>query len=195
MKKNLLITLTCSVLVLSSCVQSLYPLTENKDQIIFKPELLGQWKESDGTEYLVHSSTDKIYRVAIIDHSRSDSSSSDTSHFLMTIVSIKGKYFLDCMPDTTQPLFQRSGEETMNFTLPLHNILRLNSVSKMSVEIGSIDNDQVVKLMQQKKFSIRYEAVDKDRNLLLEKPENLQQKVTELERFPMAYEKDIFQRK
>lgn len=195
MKQSLLVILICSVLVLSSCVQSLYPLTENENQIVFKPQLLGQWKESDGTEYLVDNSNGKIYRVAIIDHRRSDSSSSDTSHFLMTMVSINGKYFLDCMPDTTQPLFQRSGEETMNFTLPLHNILRLNSVSRTSVEIGSIDNDQVVKLMQQKKFSIRYEAVDKDRNLLLEKPENLQQKLTELEKFPMAYEKDIFQRK
>jgi hypothetical protein len=194
MKKNLLVMLTCSALVLSSCVQSLYPLTENKNQIVFNPELLGQWKENDGTEYLVDSSNDKVYHVAIIDH-RPGSGISDTSYFLMTIVSINGKYFLDCVPDTTQGLIQRLGEQALNFTIPVHNILKLNSITKNSVEIGSIDNDQVLKLMQQKKFSIKYEPVDKDRTLLLEKPENLQQKLTELERFPMAYEKDILQRK
>jgi hypothetical protein len=176
-------------------VQSLYPLTENKNQIVFKPELLGQWKENDGTEYLVNNSNDRIYRVAIVDHRRSDNSSSDTSHFLMTLVSINGKYFLDCMPDTTQPLFQRSGGEVLNFTFPVHCILKLKSVSKTSVEIASIDNGEVEKLIQQKKFSINYESVDKDRNLLVEKPEKLQQKLAELEKFPSAYGKDILQRK
>ena len=190
MKKNLLVILICSVFILPSCVQSLYPLTENENQIVFKRELLGQWKENDGTEYLVSGSNDKIYHVVIIDNRRADS-----SYFLMTLVSINGKYFLDCMPDTTQHLFQRLGEQALNFTIPVHNILKLNSVARNSVEIASIDNDQVIKLMQQKKFSIKYEPVDKDRTLLLERPEKLQQKLIDLDRFPSAYEKDILQRK
>jgi len=66
----------------------------------------------------------------------------------MALVSLKGKYFLDCFPDTGQLLFRKSEEQALNFILPAHYILKFNSISNHSVEIGSIDNDEALKLIQ-----------------------------------------------
>lgn len=197
MKKNLLAVIIGCLVLLSSCVQSLYPLTENKNKLIFKHELLGQWKEEDGTEYIVDSLNAKLYHVSIIDHEKNDVSKkrfSDTSHFLMTLVNIHGKYFLDCLPDTARLAFYKSEDQAANFLLPVHYILKLNSISKTFVEIASIDNEQLLQLFHQKKFSAGYETIKKDQVLLVQKPRILQQKLTELEKFPTAYRKSSLQR-
>jgi hypothetical protein len=183
-----------SVILLTSCVQSLYPLTENKSQITFKSELLGHWKEEDGTQYFVDSSGDKIYNVTIVDHLKKNEQEkkfSDTSRFLMTLVNIKGKYFLDCVPNSDHPVFYNLGEQTANFLLSVHYILKLSSITKNSVEIASLDNEQMSKLLQQRKINIRHEALTKDNILLSQKPEILQMKLLELEKFPAVYQKTI----
>jgi hypothetical protein len=194
--KKIFLAAIISNLLLSSCIQSLYPLTENKNQMVFKEELLGVWKEADGgTEYFVDSAGDKGYRVTIVENDKNHISGSlDTSYLLMTLVSVKGKYFLDCSPDVNQPFFYGAEEQTANLIVPAHYIFRVNSISANALEIGSIDGDEVSKLVQQKKFSINYEAIQKDLALLVHKPQILQQKFTELEKFPSAYEKTILKK-
>jgi len=163
--------------------------------MVFKKELLGVWKEADGTEYIVDSAGDKAYRVTIVGKDKNhESGSFDTSYLLMTVVSVKGKYFLDCSPDVNQTFFKEAAEQTANLIVPAHYIFKVNSISTNAVEIGSIDGNEVSKLIQQKKFSINYEAVQKDLALLVHKPQILQQKFTELEKFPSAYEKTILKK-
>lgn len=42
------------VILLTSCVVSLYPLTEKTGNMVFNKELLGHWKEKDGSaEYII----------------------------------------------------------------------------------------------------------------------------------------------
>ena len=198
MKKNFLPVIIGTLVLVTSCVQSLYPLTEDEKQIIFRDELLGQWKEDEGTEYLVDRLDDKTYQVAVIDRPGDQGPGrnfSDTSHFLMTLIIIKGKYFLDCVPDIDRPHFRQLGEQAANFLLPVHYILKVTSISKDSVEIASLDKEHLLKLIEQRKISIGYEHVKEDQVLILQKPEGLQKKLNELENFPTVYEKTFLRRK
>ena len=192
MTKGQLAILFVALFILSSCVQSLYPLTDDEKQTVFNKGLLGRWKGDDGTEYLVESLHDKFYRVAAIEHSPGKNSG-DTNHCLMTLVLIKGQYFLDCFADTTQLIFKTFDDHSAGLMVPVHFIVKLNSISSHSVELRSIDHDRILNLMQQKKLDIKYVVLKKDDVLFLEKPANLQQKLIELEKFPQAYSKSLLQ--
>src|SRR5512141_2062423 len=85
-------------LTFASCVMSLYPLTENDKDIVFKKELLGRWKEAnDHNEYIVDTGAYgyKSYRVTLIGHGIEHKTIADTSFFLVTLINLKGHYFLD----------------------------------------------------------------------------------------------------
>jgi hypothetical protein len=124
----------------------------DEKQIVFNKGLLGRWKGDDGTEYLVESLNEKVYRVNAIEPSNNSSgkSSPDTSHCLMKLVLIKGQYFLDCFADTTQLIFKTFDDQSGGLMVPVHFIVKLNSISSRSVELGSIDHDRILNLMQQK---------------------------------------------
>jgi len=196
--KKVLFTVAIAIMVFcTSCVQSLYPLAQKDSQVIFKSELLGKWKESDGTEYFIDSLGSKKYQVTVVDHNKAGSSEKkfcDTSHFLMSMVNVRGKYFLDCFPDTSHRTFYQLGEQTVNFLLPVHYILKVNSIAPDSLEIAAINKQRLVTLMNQKKFRVGYQQIGTDQILLFQKPEDLQGKLTELEKFLSAYETSILWR-
>ncbi len=99
MKNVSLVNSILVMLLLMSCVRSLYPLTENRNDIIYKKELLGVWKElKDGSEYIVDSNITaygKNYKVTVLDH-KSNTEKVDTGKFLAMLVNIKGHYFFGC---------------------------------------------------------------------------------------------------
>jgi hypothetical protein len=194
--KKVLFAVTIATMVLStSCVQSLYPLAQQENEVIFKNELLGRWKERDGSEYFVDSLSSKTYEVTIVDHGDGQKKKfSDTSHFLMRLVNVHGKYFLDCSPDMSHRSFYQLGEQTVNFLLPVHFILKVNSIARDSIEIASLDSDALLKLLDQKKLQVDYQQIGKDQTLLSLRPEDLQQKLKELEKFPSAYETSVLWR-
>src|SRR5690242_8763470 len=135
MKKKLVFTaMICSV-ILSSCIKFLYPLTDNNGQMVFKSELLGRWKEDDGTEYLIDSIDQKHYRVVEIDTKNRSGNYSDSNYFLMILVNINGNYFIDCTPDIRRPAFYQLGEQASDYLLPAHYILKLNVISQTSIGI------------------------------------------------------------
>jgi len=78
--------------------------------------------------------------------------------------------------------------------LPVHFILKLNSIAHDSIEIATISDKEMLKLIDQKKFRVGYHKVGADQVLLSQKPEQLQKKLTKLETFPSAFETSIFWR-
>lgn len=183
-------------LVFASCVMSLYPLTENDKDIVFKKELLGRWKESnDDNEYIVDtaSSGDKSYRVTLIGHGIEHKTTSDTSYFLVMLIHLKDHYYLDCMPDTSQPVYSRIGDWSKSLLLPSHLILRVYSFEKYFV-MSAIDPHELSLLLKNKKMIMRHEKIENEKILLMEKPEILQQKILTLEHYPSLYKKDTLTR-
>ncbi len=192
MKREFL--LICIIILLHfSCVRSLYPLTDNIKDIVFKKELLGHWKDANGNdEYIADTVTTalgKNYKVIILDHS-ADKKSIDTSYFLVMLVNIKGHYFLDCMPDTSQYSYSKLSDISRTFLLPCHNIIRVFGIKNNSITISAIDKNALSLLLKNKKINMKHEDITKDDILLTEKPAMLQQRLLELEHFTTVYKKD-----
>jgi hypothetical protein len=181
-------------ILLNSCVRSLYPITKDEKEMVFKKELLGQWKDNEGTSYFIdtlETSGAKVYKVEIIDSSNNSQSPgkdfSDTSYFLTSLVNIKGKFFMDCTANIEQPAFKKLGESVANSLLSTHIIIRIFSIEQNSIELASIDKDNLSALLKQKRINILHESIDKDDILLTEKPKMLQQKLMDLEKFSSIY--------
>lgn len=178
------------VALLTSCVRSLYPISENEKDMVFKKELPGVWKDKDGSRYVINEITSagiKAYRVEIIDTSKTTEGLSDTSYFIAALINIKGKLFFDCIADMDQLVVKKVNESAINSLLPTHTILRVFSIQQNSIELASIDKDEFSSLVQQKKVIFRHESMDKDDLLLTEKPQMFQQKLLQLENFPAIY--------
>jgi hypothetical protein len=192
--KQYVLPIVFIIIMLCSCTRSLYPITEDQKEMVFKKELLGQWKDKEGASYFIdtlEASGTKIYKVVLIDNNNKSQSPgnnfSDTNYFLASLVNIKGKFFMDCTADIEQPAFKKMGESATNSLLPTHIIIRIFSIEQNSIELAFIDQDNLFALLRQKKISIRHELIDKDDILLTEKSKMLQQKLTELEKFSSVY--------
>lgn len=199
MKKNISTFILITSVILTSCVRSLYPITENENDLIFKKELLGHWIDNDSAHYLVDTVSGergKIYRVAIIDLKTSPESLnfSDTSYFIFFLINIKGKFYLDCSAEMERFANKNIGESASQSVLPTHYIIRLISVKQNSIELASLDEDKFSALLKQKKFSIRNELIAKDNLLLTERPVKLQQKLIEMEKFPSIFNSETLTR-
>jgi len=199
MKKYILTITLTGLMLLTSCVRSLYPISENENNLVFKKELLGHWIDKDSAQYIVDTiqgHNGKIYRVAIVDPKKSLESIefSDTSFFIVTIANIKGRLFLDCYPEMERFANKNLGESAAQSVLPTHFIMRLISVQQNSIELASIDKDKFLLLLNQKKFGIRNELIDKDNLLFTEKPHGLQQKLIEMEKFPSVFSNETLTR-
>lgn len=199
MNKLILIAVLIIAANLESCVRSLYPLTENENELIFKKELLGHWKDSDSTNYIVDTLNEKngkVYKIAVIDSKKTPENRdfSDTSYFIAALVTIKGKLFLDCTADMDKFANKTLGETAVQSVLPTHYIIRVISIEQNSVELGYIDEDVFSSLVNQKKFAIKNELVNEDDYLITEKTPQLQQKIIELEKFPSSFKNSILTR-
>lgn len=180
-------------LMFISCVSSLYPVTENSKDIIFKRELVGTWKDLNGNDKYIVDTTgtgyEKKYKVMILDYDNADNVK-DTTDFLVMLVNIKGHYFFDCMPDTSTFAFSNLSDLTKAVTIPCHFIIKVYSIDANYISLSAIDKDALSILLKNKKIIMKHEEVTKDDILITEKPGTLQQKLLEMEHFPSIYKKD-----
>jgi hypothetical protein len=176
--------LSCLACLLVSCVSSLYPITENSKDIIFKNELIGTWKDVNGSAVYVvntfNSEDGKKYKVMVLDNGN-DKQVVDTSNFLVMLVNIKGHYFFDCMPDTTLSTYAKMSDLIREVTIPCHYIIKIYSIDSKYIGLSAIDKDALVFLFKSKKIAIKHEVFTKDNILLTEKPDMLKQKLIDLE--------------
>jgi|GEM_PF-3902548 len=194
MKQSLLLSTLFAVLFFISCgVKSLYPLSDKKQDMVFKKELLGEWKETkNNTQYFidtVNGSLGKEYAVMLIDHSSNDKLV-DTSRFLAILVNLKGHYFIDCMTDISQHVNTTIGELSKSLLLSTHFFIKVYTIDKNVITMSVIDKDALSLLLKDNKIRMKHENINKDDILLLDNSEVLQQKLIELEKFSSVYKKD-----
>lgn len=190
--KNIFLLVCVATIIFSSCITSLYPLTENPKNIVFKKELLGHWKDpKENTEYFIDSiSTGNgiNYRIMVVPHQ--PNANPDTSNFIVMLVNINGLYFLDCTPDVSGQAYSNIGEQSRALLLPVHFIAKVYTIQKDYFTVSAIDKDALLVLLKNKKIMISHEDISKDDLLLTEKPGMLQQKLLELEKFSTVYKRD-----
>lgn len=172
-----------SLSVITSCVSSLYPISDNKNDFIFREELLGHWVDKDmKTQVIIQKAANKKYGVAVIDKKNKNtdgmnSSSPDTSFFSGFLIQVGGRYFFDCTPDTDHPQFDCMGEETKSALLPLHIIYKIRSISKDQLSMAGMNIDSMQKFINKHRNTVKHEKLSKDHILLTADAGGLQKKI------------------
>ena len=199
MKKFVILIVPIVSVIFISCVTFLHPITENENDLIFRKELLGNWVDKDSAHYIIEEDKDqgaKFYQATIIDPTKSSEagSFSDTSYFIISLANIKGKLFLDCVADMKRFENKDLGELAVNSLIPAHLIIPVISIRQDVIELSPLDHDKILALLNQGKFKMKKEIVNKNDILFTENPKNLQQKLIELENFPAVFETSILKR-
>lgn len=181
--KNLL-GLSCLACLLVSCVSSLYPLSEDAKDIIFKKELIGTWKDINGNSvYIVDSINTENgikYKVMVLDY-ENDKQAADTSNFLVMLLNINGHYFFDCMPDTSLPFYAKRSNVIRQTLIPCHYIIKVYSIDTSYIGLSVMDKEALSFLLKNKKLTMKHEEISKDNILLTEKPDILKLKLMDLD--------------
>jgi hypothetical protein len=161
-----------SVIVISSCVSSLYPISDNENDLIFREELLGHWADKDmKTQIIMTKADQKKYKVTVIDKKNKETGGknilfSDTSYFSGFLVQLNSQYFFDCTTDTGHPQFDCLGEETRSGLLPLHFIYKIKITGKDELSVSGMDIDSMKKLIAGNRNKVKHENINEDHVLL-----------------------------
>lgn len=199
--KNLPLIIVAFVVITStSCkvVGTLYPLSQNSDDFVFKKELIGKWQESkdQSVYYLIDTASGqegKLYSITSIER-KNEANTTDTMRFSAFLININGWYYLDCSLDIEKNLFPKK-KEVEDFLFTRHFIFRLTFGEKEELEITSPDADELIKLIDEKKILLNYVNLKKDDYLILDKPEILQKRIIESKKYPLLYKnKNILQK-
>jgi hypothetical protein len=199
MKKFILFIIPIVSLIFTSCVTSLHPITENESDLVFKKELLGNWIDKDSAHYIIEENKEygaKSYQATIIDPKKGPEPENfpDTSYFIISLANIKGKFFLDCVADMKRFENKNLGGLATSSVIPTHFIVPVSSINQNEIELSPLDHDKLLALLNQGKFKMKNEIVNKDDILFTEKPKNLQQKLMELENFPAVFNSSVLKR-
>lgn len=187
-KKFFLLSLTAAILS-SSCnvVNTLYPLSENKKDFLFKKELIGKWKEiKDSSVYYqvdtVAGENKKLYLATIVSADEENKSVMDTTYFNARFIQLGNSYFIDCQFEIEKNFLQRK-DDYSQWLIARHFILRVSFDGNDKIEISYPASDELVKLINEKKIRLTYYTVGKDDYLILDKPAALRAALQESEKY------------
>ena len=173
-----------AVLVLiNSCVSSLYPISDNEHDFIFREDLLGNWADKDmGTQVIMNKAGHKKYKITVIDKKNKDPNGKnisffDTSYFSGFLIQLNSQYFFDCTPDTDHPQFNCLGEETKSGLVPIHFIYKIHNINKDQISIAGMDIDAMKKFINNSGDKIKHEKLSKDHILLTADAAGLQKNI------------------
>jgi len=166
------------LLAIYSCIHSLYPITKLESDYIFREELLGDWSDNEKDfRCRVEMAENKKYLISvfgIMDSPRSRSSETrvDSSYFEAFLIQRSGQYYLDCTP-TFEESLDSLGLYAVAALLPLHNIYKVDILSKDRLVICGIDKDSLEKYSSSSSVTIKKDLM-KDNIVLTDQPGKLQ---------------------
>jgi hypothetical protein len=174
--KKILFAVIITVLTIAGCVRSLYPLFTEED-LIFKDELLGTWKEKDGkSTWTFEKSNGKNYTLihSVAEYSiLNDKVPGDTAKLTAQLGKL-GKYiFLDIFPGKPDTKVKN---DFYNFhLLPVHTISRVWFTGD-TLKLSMLDNDWLSKMINNNAFKIKHARLN-DQLILTASTQELQRLV------------------
>lgn len=191
-----LLVVACGLL--ASCVTSLYPLSENPKDFIYRSDLRGVWQQSDGDAYVqVAGSGDTAYALTLVEvRTHDDVSVNDTSYFIGRLLQKEGSLFLDCVVDLERQLdYKRLGDYTRAGLAPTHFLFHLSLRDKGDVmELGQLQAEGLEKVLRERYPRTLYRK-DGESILLVEPPSGLASLLVQLLKEPSVWEKSTWTRK
>ena len=178
------------LILFASCARSLHPLTEKEEEMVFKKELLGNWRVQKDNGYphndvsyivdTIEKTQGKQYKIKVISQDP-DTGETDTSHMVAFLVKINQNHFIDCSVDTSRESFRRLDETEQGFLINTHVISKIKIIDNNTISNSYIDIDKLDDMIFEKKININltYLNNDEDDVLLLEPGKELQKKLNE----------------
>ena len=140
------------ILLLAGCIPSIHPLYHEED-IVFKPELLGVWKEGDA-KWVFEQRGENGYYLKYYEKENFFIKKSTFSDFEITLLKLGENYYLDFYPGDNDHLdFSGLLISTM---LPVHIFAKVNFVDE-GVEISFFDRDWLEELLEKNRIRIAHE--------------------------------------
>jgi len=154
--KNALITIGFILLFLSGCIPSIHSLYHEED-LVFKNELLGIWKDSDGNFWDFKTGGEKSYNLTFYEGAGIISDTTTLGEFETHLVKLGDYYFLDLYPGDNNQLEMPS--LLIASLLPVHIFAKVEFVDEQ-VQVSFFDPDWLESLMEENRIRISYEKTD-----------------------------------
>lgn len=199
MKKQTSLLFLIFTVFISSCktLSSLYPLTENENDFLFKKELLGKWGNTNDTSGYclidtVAGSGGKLYRAELTEKEKDNSIL--TKWFLFHLVQIDQTYFLDCQFDLGKFIALKQ-DEYNDLVVAKHFFFTVSFVGRDKLEASAPDPDEFKKLIDDKRIPLSYTELNEDDFLIVNKPNSLKKGMADSKKYSQVYKnKDILVR-
>jgi hypothetical protein len=189
------------VFVITSCssVNFLYPISEEKNDRIFKKELMGVWRSGDSDDKVkiiidttIDIDSSLVYSLKIFD--QSNPGFGDTSYLAGQLFNLQSKFFMVTSTDMEHEMKRGIGFYNAAMTIPSYQVFRIYKITRDSIQIGQLNGDTLIHLIKTKKMSLKNEMIEKSDILILERSLMLQKKLIELEKFQNVYDKETLYR-
>jgi hypothetical protein len=200
MKKQLVLFILSVSILVSSCkvVSTLYPLSQNANDFVFKKEMIGKWGESkDSPDHYsvdtVSGEGGKLYEIKIVSYNK-EKSTTDTARLNAHLVNINGGLYLDSWLIIQNEL-NAIDKNYEDWLIARHFIIRLSFPEVNVLEMAAPDTEELIKLIDQKKILLHYANLKKDDYLILDKPAVLLKGLAESKKYPMLFkDKNVLRR-
>ena len=190
-----------TVIFISSCVNSLYPISENENDFIFREDLLGHWTGKDmKTQVIIKKATEKKYGVTVIDKIKDPGGRNirvlDTSYFLGFMIELNGQQYVDCSVDSSQPKYVSIGKNTGSAVVPLHFIYKISIISNDQISIAGMNLDSLKKFIASYPNTVKYEDLKEGPLMITTDAAGLQKNILNNKEAAFVFDKpDILYRK
>jgi hypothetical protein len=175
-------------------VNSLYPISENENDFLFKKELIGKWRDiKDSSVYYqvdtVAGSGKKLYLATIVSLNEKNRNIKDTTNFRVKLIQIERSFFIDCQLDI-ESSFPQKKDDYDQWLIARHFVYKISFGGADQIEISDADPDKLLQLIDENKIHLSYYKITKDNYLILNKPTLLQAALNESQHYYSLLYKD-----
>ncbi|MBK9570255.1 MAG: hypothetical protein IPO53_10300 [Chitinophagaceae bacterium] len=192
MKNSLVTWLALTLFSISSCtvMGTLYPVSKDKNDFIFKKEILGKWGDpKEPNDFYVADTVagneGKLYLFQAVYSDKVDKKA-DTNWFNAHLLLIGNSYFLDCWLNMEKDLLENHHSHK-DFLIPRHFIISVSFPADNRLMMNVPDPDEIIKLVDQKKLHLTYAKLKADDYLLLDQPAVLHKELAASIKYPQLY--------
>jgi len=154
--KNAMITAGIILLFLSGCIPSIHSLYHEED-LVYKSELLGNWKDDDGSTWIFNAGGDKSYKLTFYEKAGLIHDTTTKAEFETHLVKLGDYYFLDLYPGENNQYDMPS--LLIASLLPVHIFAKVAFVDDQ-VLVSFFDPDWLESLMEENRIRISYEKTE-----------------------------------